>query len=71
MLDLWTARMLHHGFLAAGSFHPMLAHEERHVDDFLAACDPVLGEMGRAIAADDIEERIGGPVKRSGFFRLA
>ena len=71
LTTLWTAQMLGHGILAAGGFYPMYAHQDRHVDAFLAASDPVLGEMARAIAVDDIEERIGGPVKQTGFSRLA
>jgi glutamate-1-semialdehyde 2,1-aminomutase len=71
LVTLWTVRMLSHGFLAAGGFYPMLAHEDSHVDAFLDACAPVLVELGEAIRADDIENRIGGPVKKSGFHRLA
>ena len=68
---LWTVRMLARGFLASTGFFGMLAHEDHHVDAFLAACDDVFAEMGTAIRKDDIEERIGGPVKHSGFTRLA
>jgi glutamate-1-semialdehyde 2,1-aminomutase len=68
---LWTVRMLSHGFLASGGFYPMLAHEDQHVDAYLAACDSVFEEMSQALKQDDIENRIGGPVKHSGFQRLA
>ena len=68
---LWTVCMLGRGFLAAGGFYAMLSHQDHHVDSFLEACDPVCGEIARAIKADDIEERIGGPVKQAGFHRLA
>ena len=67
---LWTARMLRHGFLSSGGFYPMLAHEDEHVDQYLDACDPTFAELSQAIAQNDIESRIGGPVKKSGFFRL-
>ena len=68
---LWTARMLPRGFLMCSGFYPMLAHEDRHVDACLEACEPVFAELADAIRDDDIEARIGGPVKRAGFHRLA
>jgi len=68
---LWTVRMLSHGFLASGGFYPMLAHEDQHVDAFVLACGSVFEEMSQALKQDDIERRIGGPVKHSGFQRLA
>ena len=68
---LWTVRMLSHGILVSGGFYPMLAHEASHVDRCLAACEEVFEELGLAIQQEDIEQRIGGPVKHTGFARLA
>lgn len=70
LLTLMTARMLKPGFLAAGGFNPMLAHEPHHIALYLAALDEVFGELATAIAANDISGRIGGPVKHTGFARL-
>lgn len=70
LLTLMTARMLKRGFLAAGGFNSMLAHEEHHVALYLAALDEVFAELASAIAANDITGRIGGPVKHTGFARL-
>lgn len=70
LMTLFTVRMLKHGFLANGSFNAMLAHEARHVQQYLAACDETFAELKQAIAKDDIEQRIGGPVKHSHFARL-
>jgi len=70
LLTLMTARMLAKGFLAAAPFNPMLAHEDRHVDAYLAALDGVFGEMALGLKKDDLETRIGGPVKHTGFARL-
>ena len=67
---LWTVRMLDHDYLASGTCHIMLAHEERHVDGFAKACDAVFPVLRDAIAAGDIEARINGPVKHSGLQRL-
>ena len=70
LITLLTAEMLKRGYLACGYFNPMLAHEPRHVDAFLAALDEVLGEIAKAIAAGNIRDRIGGPVKHTHFARL-
>ena len=70
LVTMMTARMLRHGFLAAGGFNPMLAHEEAHVAAYLAVLDGVFAEMAEALAAGDIARRIGGPVKHTGFARL-
>ena len=70
LLTLFTVRMLQRGFLAGGAFYPTLAHSEEHLDQFAAAAEPVFQELKSAIDAGEIEQRIGGPVKQSGFARL-
>jgi glutamate-1-semialdehyde 2,1-aminomutase len=70
LLTLMTARMLKRGFLAAGGFNPMLAHEPHHIAHYLAALDEVFAELASAITGNDIASRIGGPVKHTGFARL-
>ncbi len=70
LVTLLTARMLKHGFLAGGYFNGMLAHQEPHVDAYLAALDEVFAEIAQAIAQGDVRSRMGGPVKHSGFARL-
>jgi glutamate-1-semialdehyde 2,1-aminomutase len=68
---LLTVRMLRHGILAGGGFYPSLAHASQHVDCYLAAAEEVLAELGQAIRQGDVLSRIGGPVRHSGFARLA
>jgi glutamate-1-semialdehyde 2,1-aminomutase len=68
---LMTVRMLDQGFLVGGGFYPMFAHTDDHVRAYLAACDTIFAELAAGIIADDIEARIGGPVKHSGIRRLA
>jgi len=68
---LLTVRMLSHNILTGSSFYPNWAHQERHIDMFLAAVDEVLPELAEAIRLSDVERRIGGPVKHTGFKRLA
>lgn len=70
LTTLMTARMLNRGYLAAGGFNAMLAHEPRHVESYLAALDEVFGELADAVRDNDITNRIGGPVKHTGFARL-
>jgi glutamate-1-semialdehyde 2,1-aminomutase len=69
---LVTARMLGRGFLAAGYFNAMLAHEPRHVEAYLAALDEVCCELRDALGDEPaaLRRRIGGPVKHTGFARL-
>jgi glutamate-1-semialdehyde 2,1-aminomutase len=70
LLTLMTTRMLEHGFLAGASCSLTLAHESHHVDRYLAALDGVFAELAAAIRADDITDRLAGPVKHSTFTRL-
>jgi len=67
---LWTVRMLDQGFLSVAGFFPMLSHHDCHVEPYLAACDRVFAELATAIRNQDIVQRIGGPVRHSGFNRL-
>lgn len=68
---LFTVRMLQQGILAASGFYPCLVHQSHHVETYLSAADKILAEIREAIREDTIEKRIGGPVKHSGFSRLA
>ena len=68
---LLTVRMLRHGFLSGAGFYPSLAHTPQHVDQYLAAAEEVFAELGQAVRQGDVASRIGGPVRHSGFARLA
>jgi glutamate-1-semialdehyde 2,1-aminomutase len=68
---LLTVRMLRHGFLTGAGFYPSLAHTPQHVDRYLAAAGAVFAELGQAVHQGDVVGRIGGPVRHSGFARLA
>ena len=70
LLTLFTVRMLSRGFLAGSGFYPTLAHSLAHVEAFAGAADEIFAELALAIARDDIESRLGGPVKHGGFARL-
>ena len=68
---LLTVRMLDHGILTGPVFYPTLAHTQRHVETYLRAAEPIFAELSQAISAGDIAQRIGGPIRHSGFSRLA
>ena len=62
--------MLDHGILSGNAFYPTWAHQDAHVERYLAAAEIVLAELASAIRLGDVESRIGGPVKHTGFKRL-
>ena len=68
---LLTVRMLERGILASSGFYATLAHQDEHVDRYLAAAGEIFAELREAIDAGDAASRIGGPVHHSGFQRLA
>ncbi|NNE92703.1 MAG: aminotransferase class III-fold pyridoxal phosphate-dependent enzyme [Verrucomicrobiales bacterium] len=70
LLTLMTAEMLKRGFLASGGFNATLAHEPRHVAAYLEELDEVFAILAQALSDGNITERIGGPLKHSGFARL-
>lgn len=70
LTTLMTVEMLKRGFLAGGGFNPTFSHEPRHVASYLEALDEVFAILASALRDEDIEGRIGGPVKHTGFARL-
>jgi len=70
LATLMTVRMLQRGFLAGTYFNAMLAHQDQHIDKYLAALDETFAELAAALKAGDVKQRIGGPVKHTGFARL-
>ncbi|MCX5662044.1 MAG: aminotransferase class III-fold pyridoxal phosphate-dependent enzyme [Planctomycetota bacterium] len=70
LATFFVARMLAKGFLAGTYFNPMLAHQDQHVAKYLAATDETFAELAKAIAENKVKEKIGGPVKHTGFARL-
>lgn len=70
LLTLFTTRMLDHGFLAGPGFAPTLAHQPHHIDAYLQAVEQVLPEIGEAITAGDVMDRINHQPKHTMFARL-
>ena len=67
---LYTQLMLEHGFLAGGGVYITLAHTDEIVELYAAANDQVFGEIAKALASDEVEKRLKGPVAQWGFRRL-
>lgn len=70
LMTLFTTRMLDHGFLAAGGFNATMAHEPRHVVQYLEAAGVVFDEIRETIEQGDVLERIGHQPKHTMFKRL-
>jgi glutamate-1-semialdehyde 2,1-aminomutase len=70
LMTLFTVRMLGSGFLAAGGFYPTLAHDDKAVQAYLRAAEPVFEELAQAVKTGDVLQRIEGKVRHSGFRRL-
>ena len=70
LMTLFTTRMLNHGFLAAGGFNATMAHERRHVEQYLEAAGKVFAEIREAIELGDVLERINHQPKHTMFARL-
>jgi glutamate-1-semialdehyde 2,1-aminomutase len=67
---LFTTRMLDRNFLVGSGFYPSLAHHERHVAACMSAADEVFAEIADAIRREDVQARLEGAVRHSGFARL-
>jgi glutamate-1-semialdehyde 2,1-aminomutase len=71
LITLMTVRMLKRGFLCGSGFYPSFAHKSEHVNAFLEAADSVFEELSAAARSGDAAKQISGPVKHTGFSRLA
>jgi glutamate-1-semialdehyde 2,1-aminomutase len=68
---LFTQLMLDHGFLAGPAFYAMFAHQETHVERYLAVVHEVFGVLAQAIGAGTVEAQLRGPIAHARFQRLA
>jgi glutamate-1-semialdehyde 2,1-aminomutase len=67
---LFTRLMLDRGFLASKGFYATFAHQDHHVQAYLAAVAEAFAVIAAAEQDGTIEARLGGPVAHSGFSRL-
>ena len=68
---LCNLRMLERDILSNFAISVCLAHKEEHVERYLSAADEILPELAEALEKGDLKDRIGGPVRHTGFVRLA
>jgi glutamate-1-semialdehyde aminotransferase len=71
LLTLFTQEMLARGFLAGAQVYTMVAHSDRLIDIYLENTEQVFRTLAAANQANNIEDLLNGPVKHSGFSRLA
>lgn len=70
MMTLFVQEMLARGFLAGGRFYACWAHQDEHVQSYLAAVKEVFALIARAREKNGVEKMLKGPVAHSGFKRL-
>ena len=67
---LFVQLMLEEGFLASNLFYAMYAHQDSHVEQYLAAVDRSFIKIRRIVERDEINNYIVGKPSRAGFARL-
>ncbi len=67
---LFTQMMLERGFLATGAFYATYAHQDGHVDRYLAAVNDVFPLLAQAVRESTVAAQLKGPVAHAGFSRL-
>lgn len=68
---LFIQEMLDRGYLTSLAFYPSFAHRSEHVTAYLDAVGEAFRVLADAAARGDVAARLRGPVKHSGFQRLA
>ena len=68
---LFIQELLERGFLASDRFYPTVTHEERFVSEYLSAVEEAFLAIAEAMRRQDVRNRLAGPVKHTGFARLA
>jgi len=68
---LFVQEMLERGFLASTAFYAIYGHQDEHIDAYLDAVNDVFGVLAKALENEEIEIKLKGPIKHSGFQRLA
>jgi glutamate-1-semialdehyde 2,1-aminomutase len=67
---LYTQLMLERGIMATGAYYAMYAHTDNHMVRFESAVTEAFGLIAKAIASNEVERQLKGPVAHSGFRRL-
>lgn len=67
---LFTQIMLEKGYLAYSQFKPSFAHQEYHIEEYLADVMDTFTILTQAVAQGDAASRLKGPPAQRGFYRL-
>jgi glutamate-1-semialdehyde aminotransferase len=67
---LFTQMMLEKGFLATNAFYATYAHQNTHIESYLAAVERSFEFLAKAVEQGKLEELLKGPIAHSGFQRL-
>jgi len=62
--------MLEQGFMAGCAIYPTLAHNDEILNKFTGTADAVFAKLAKAIAQDQVESSLRGPVAHTTFQRL-
>jgi len=68
---LFIQCMLDRGFLASTQLYASYAHQPAHLEHYLTAVAESFDVVARALKEGQVEKKLRGPVKHSGFQRLA
>lgn len=71
LTTLFIQELLARGFLASDRFYATLRHEEAHIAAYLEAVEAAFAIVADARNRGDVRKRLAGPVKHTGFARLA
>jgi hypothetical protein len=67
---LFTQMMLERGFLASKGFYATYAHQDEHIEEYLAAVEETFTWLAQILAQGTMMEILKGPVAHAGFRRL-
>jgi glutamate-1-semialdehyde 2,1-aminomutase len=67
---LFTQLMLEHGFLASKAFYATYAHQDGHIEAYLAAVEHAFFVIRKALERNAVLDALTGPVAHAGFQRL-
>jgi glutamate-1-semialdehyde 2,1-aminomutase len=70
MHTLFTQLMLARGFLASKGFYATYAHQDEHIERYLAAVAETFALLAQAGAHGTVHQMLHGPVAHTGFHRL-
>ena len=71
LTTLFIQLMLERGFLASDRFYATIRHGEDEISAYLHAVAAAFTSIAEARAANAVRDRLAGPVKHTGFARLA